>query len=197
MSAETIKPMTEAEYLARERTARERSEFIGGDILAMAGGTGAHIRITGNVARKMGNQFEGKPCEAFSSEMKVKVSVIGDYVYPDVVAVCGEQHFTDESESTLLNPAVVIEVLSTSTEDYDRNEKAPLYRNLESLTDYVFIAQDRMSVEQYTRNEDGTWTARFLRERGDVLHLESVNVTLALAEIYDRVKLSGVRNASP
>lgn len=187
MSAVPKTKLTEAEYLAKERKADFKSEFYRGETFAMSGASREHILIAGNCAREIGNQFKGRCCEVYSNDMRVKVSATGLYTYPDVVIVCGEPEFLDAEVDTLLNPTVLIEVLSPSTESYDRGAKAEQYRRIPSLREHVLIAQDRPHVDILIRQADGSW---LLRETGDldqVVTLPSVSVNLSMREIYDRI----------
>src|SRR5947209_59661 len=148
---------TPQEYLAREREAKYKSEYLYGDIVAMAGASEQHNLITTNIVRELSLQFKGRPCRAYASDMRVKVSDSGLYTYPDVAAVCGEARFEDVKRDTLLNPTVIVEVLSESTEAYDRGDKFALYRGLETLTDYLLVAQDTVRVEHFVRQPEGRW----------------------------------------
>src|SRR5579871_2603652 len=153
-----LKPrFTPEEYLAIDRNAPVKSEYYGGEIFAMAGATRAHNRISTNVASLFNVQLQDRPCETYASDMRVQVSPDGLYTYPDVVVVCGEPHFRDEREDTLLNPTVVVEVLSRSTEGFDRGGKFAQYWGLHSITDYLLIAQDRCRVEHFVRQTDNQW----------------------------------------
>ena len=147
--------LTPAEYLAIERAADYKSEFFADEMFAMAGAAPAHVLITSNVTRELGTQLKGRSCRVYPSDLRVKVSETGLYTYPDVVIVCGEQQFDDEHRDTLLNPTLIVEVLSPSTEAYDRGEKFDHYSQLESLQEYVMIAQDRPRVERYVRAVPG------------------------------------------
>ena len=187
MSAVPKTKLTSAEYLAKERKAEFRSEFYRGEMFAMAGNSREHSLIVGNLIREIGTQFKGRRCEVHPTEIRVKVSASGLYTYPDVVVVCGEPVFEDDTFDTLLNPTVLIEVLSPSTESYDRGAKAGQYRRLPSLREYVLITQDRAQVEVFIRQDNGDW---LLREAGDLdssVVLSSVSVSLPLREIYDRI----------
>src|SRR5262245_21149003 len=133
---------TPAEYLLMERKADYKSEYANGQIIAMAGASVEHNTITANFVRAIGNSFMGRPCRVFSSDMRVKVSATGLYAYPDVAALCGDLQFDDDQRDTLVNPTVLIEVLSPSTEGYDRGDKSAHYRRLESLQEYVLVAHD-------------------------------------------------------
>ena len=177
---------TVEEYLALEREAEHKSEFVNGQILAMSGASRAHNLIVNNVSREVSLQLKGRPCETYSSDMRVQVNDTGMYAYPDVVVVCGEPHFEDTHPETLTNPTVIVEVLSSSTEAYDRGAKFAHYRRLEALQEYVLIAQDRCSVERFARR-GREWLFSEAVALSDTVALTSIDCRLALAEVYDRV----------
>lgn len=187
--------LTPQEYLGVERAAEVKSEYLNGEMFAMSGANEWHELIKSNVSATVHGQFKGRPCKVYSSDMRVSVSATGLYTYPDVVALCGEARFEDDKRDTLLNPAVVFEVLSRTTEAYDRGAKFAHYRRVESIVEYVLIAQDRVSVEHFTRQPDGSWT--FVERNGldDVLDLPAVGARITLSDIYDRVDLSAVSGA--
>lgn len=187
MSAVPKTKLTEADYLAKERKADFKSEFYRGEMFAMSGASREHILISGNCVREIGNQFKGRFCEVYSTDMRVKVSATGLYTYPDVVIVCGQPEFLDAEVDTLLNPTVLIEVLSPSTESYDRGAKAEQYRRIPSLREHVLIAQDRPHVDVLIRQADGSWLLRETDDLEQVVSLPSVSVSLPMREIYDRI----------
>nr|CAA9293807.1 hypothetical protein AVDCRST_MAG63-4610 [uncultured Armatimonadetes bacterium] len=177
---------TVEEYLALEREAEYKSEFVNGQILAMSGASRAHNLIATNVSSELRVQLKGRPCETYSGDMRVQVSDTGMYAYPDVVVVCGEPRFEDTHPETLTNPTVIVEVLSASTEAHDRGAKFAHYRRLLSLQEYVLIAQDRCSVERFVRR-GGEWLFSEATALSDTVALTSIDCRLALAEVYDRV----------
>lgn len=177
---------TPEEYLAMERKATHKSEYLNGHIFAMAGASLEHNQITFNMAAELGAQLRGTPCTAYVSDLRVKVAATGLHAYPDVVALCGEAIFDDSVMDTLLNPEVIIEVLSESTEAYDRGEKFAHYRRLPTLTDYVLIAQDKLRVEHYVR-QDRQWVLSEADDWNGTIHLTSIGCRLALRDIYDKV----------
>ena len=183
---------TPEQYLTLERVALYKNEYINGEIVAMSGATEPHNLITINVASLLHTQFKGRACKIYSNDMRVKVSGTGMYTYPDVVAVCGEARFEDERRDTLLNPMVLFEVLSPSTEAYDRGDKFAHYRRLVSLSDYVMISQDRRNIEHYTRGTDDEWTLKEFNDAQSVLTLASVDCRLTLADVYDKVEIKDV-----
>jgi Uma2 family endonuclease len=178
------------EYLELERKAECKSEYLNGFIFAMAGGSREHNVIAGNAFARLHAQVTGRPCEVYMSDMRVKISDTGLYTYPDVVVVCGERRFEDSHVDTLLNPTVLIEVLSESTEAYDRGDKFAHYRRLDSLAEYVMIAQDKIRVEQYAR-QGNKWILTEFSQLSDTLPLASIGCDLPLREIYDRIEFPG------
>ncbi len=180
--------LTPQEYLDRERRAEYRSEYYRGETFAMAGASREHTLIKDNVGRETGNQFKGGPCNVYTSDLRVKVAASGLYTYPDVVIVCEEQQFEDNAFDTLLNPRALVEVLSESTEKYDRGTKSEHYRKIPSLREYVLIAQDRPHVERYVRQADDSWVLTEISDPAGTLAFTSVPVQIPLAEIYRGVE---------
>lgn len=181
--------VTDAEYLDAEREAFEKSEFINGRIAAMAGASENHNVISSNLSGEIFVQTKNSKCRAFSSDMRVKAKK-GNYYYPDIVVVCGERLFEDDKKDVLINPTVIIEVLSTSTKLKDRNEKFDSYTRLADLTDYILVEQDEMRVEHFTKSGEKEWSFRLLTEIADKLVLESINCNISLKEVYREVKFS-------
>ena len=153
----------------------------------MAGGTPQHSAITFNVAAALRRQLRGSPCRGFNGDLRIKVSETGLYTYPDVVVVCGEPQFEDAQVDTLLNPTLIIEVLSRTTEAYDRGKKFAQYRRLETLQEYLLVAQDQPWVERYLRQPDGQWLLSVTEELTGLLPLPSISGELRLAEVYRKV----------
>ena len=176
------------QYLALERKAEQKSEYINGRIFAMAGASRQHNQITFNISVALGIQLKGRTCVAYSSDMRVKVKQTGLYTYPDVVATCNEPQFEDSFVDTLLNPTIIIEVLSDSTEVYDRGGKFAHYRRLPSLQEYILIAQDGICVEHYSR-QDERWLLTEMSDLAETLRLDSIDCTLSLVDIYDKVEI--------
>jgi Uma2 family endonuclease len=182
--------LTPEEYLVLERKAERKSEYFGGEMFAIGGASKEHNLIVANVIIALGVQLKKRPCEVYPSDMRVKVSDTGLYTYPDVVVVCGEPQFDSafaEQKDTLLNPIVIVEVLSDSTEQYDRGKKFSYYRRIASLAEYLLIAQDECRVEQYVRQSDGRWLLSETSNLADTIVLSSINCQIALKEIYDKV----------
>lgn len=177
---------TVEEYLAIERGSEQKHEYISGQIVAMAGATRAHNLITGNIAQRLRNQLEAKPCETYSNDMRVKTTPV-NYTYPDVVVVCGWPQFEDDDLDTLVNPTVVIEVLSVTSEARDRGKKFFDYRTIESLRDIVFVSQHSPRVEHYQRQAGDEWILHDVSDPAEAVILASIECTLTLTEIYERV----------
>ena len=178
------------EYLSRERRAETKSEYLRGEMFAMSGASREHNLIVGNVSRELGQQLRQRPCEVYQADMRVKVSSTGLYTYPDVTVVCGEPQFEDGEVDTLLNPTVLVEVLSPSTADYDRGGKFAHYRRLASLQEYVLISQDRPLVEHYVRQDSDQWLLTEQRGLEDMLVLPSIGCQIPLAEIYLKIRFA-------
>jgi len=187
LAAETI--FTPEEYLVSERKPTLKSEYINGEILAMSGASLAHTILTADILTELNIQLRGHKCQVISNDMRVKTSPKGAYFYPDVVVFCGEPEFEDNVFDTLLNPILVVEVLSPSTEMYDRGDKFAHYQELASLQEYILVSQDRIRVEQY-RLLKTQWVQTEFHGHEDVLLLNSIGCKLPLQDIYRRVAFS-------
>ena len=181
---------TAGQYLELERRADSKSEFINGQVYAMSGANRIHNQLTFNLAGLLHSRLRGRRCEAYVTDMRVKISSTGMYTYPDVAALCGEALFEDTHLDTLINPALIIEVLSPSTEAYDRGGKFSHYRKIQSLIEYVLIAQDRYSVERFVR-QDSQWLFSESTDLSHVVNLQSIQCDLLLSDIYDKVTIPG------
>ena len=188
MSTQSKPYLTPEQYLEIERKAEFKSEYYQGAMFAMSGARLSHIRIVSNIMRELGQQLRGRDCEPLSSDMRVCVKPVGLYTYPDIVVVCGKPKFIDDTFDTLLNPTVIIEVLSDSTEAYDRGKKFELYRPLESLSEYIVIASRRVSIERFARQPDGAWSFTAKTDVAETIDLNSVDCHLLLSDLYDRVE---------
>lgn len=188
MSTQPVKRYSAEEYLAIERESDTKHEFYAGDLFAMSGASREHNLIAYSLARVIGNALEDRPCEAYGSDMRVKVDRTGLYTYPDGVVTCEEPRFEDDQVDTLMNPQVVFEILSDSTEKYDRGKKFAHYRQIESLRDYVLISQDEPLVEHYARQADGRWSLDAVGGLESTARLETIGVELPLAELYAKVR---------
>ncbi len=181
--------ITPEEYLAAERQAAFKSEYFGGEVFAMAGASYAHNLIVANVIAELRQQLKKQSSTVVPSDLRLWIESTEHYLYPDVTVVCGEPEFTDEHIDTLVNPRLIVEVLSKSTKDFDRGEKFTLYRSLPSFAEYVLIAQDRHHVEHFARQADGRWLLTDIDKVAETVSLVSIEGQLALAEIYDKVPL--------
>jgi Uma2 family endonuclease len=181
--------ITPEEYLAIERAAEYKSEYVNGEIFAMTGASRKHNLIAGNVAGELRQQLKGKPCEVYPGEMRIKAPAARSYVYPDVVVVCEDPQFEDAYLDTLLNPTLVVEVLSKSTESYNRLAKTAYCRTIESLVEYLLIAQEEYRVEQYVKQTDGHWLLSDVVSLENTVELQAIGCSLALRDIYDRVAI--------
>jgi len=189
MPSQTSPKYTPHEYLAIERATQQRNEYFNGEIFAMGGASERHNLIVGNVFASLHFQMRGRPCKVYSSDMRVKISVTGLYTYPDIVALCGEASFADEQQDTLLNPNVIIEVLSKSTEGYDRGDKFAHYRRIESLREYILISQDKNRIEHYIRQPDNQWLMSEIYQLQENLDLPSINCSLHISDVYDKIDM--------
>lgn len=189
MSSQAKVYYTPEEYLALERQVEDKSEYFNGEICAMTGASRRHNLVAANILAALHSQLRKRPCEVYSSDMRVKVSTTGLYTYPDVVVVCGEPLFDDKQKDTLLNPVVLIEVLSKSTASYDRGEKFEHYRKLDSLAEYLVIAQNKYHVEHYVRQPDKRWLLSETDDEQQTIHLAAIECDLVVADIYDKVEV--------
>jgi Uma2 family endonuclease len=184
----TTHVFTPEEYLRLERQSEIRHEFLDGCVYAMAGESVAHSTICFNLAVVVGSRIQGGPCRGFSPNMKVRAGEKGLYAYPDLMVVCGEPAFRDERGDVLTNPTVIFEVLSPSTEAYDRGEKFARYRaQIETLRDYVLVSQHAPRVEHHTRLTDAAWSREEIDGTDATLLLASIGCELPLSEIYSRI----------
>ena len=196
---QTIPRLTEKEYLALERAAvGVKSEFYDGEMFAMSGGTRPHSRISTNLAAEFTKKLAGRRCQPFNSDLRVKIEATGLYTYPDLSVVCGEDEHVDEEYDTLTNPTLLIEVLSPSTENYDRGRKFEHYRQIPSLKEYLLVSQDEPRIEQFIR-QSGQWVLRDAFGMRTKLVLPSLKIFLSLAAVFRDVKFPPVvtRHDSP
>jgi len=190
MSAIPKTKLTPDEYLEFERKAEERHEYFNGEIFAMSGAKRNHNKAATNVSGLIWQHLKGKDCESYSNDMRVFVPRTGLYTYPDVVVVCGEPKFQDKVFDTLLNPTLLIEVLSESTESYDRGKKFQHYRSIESLQEYVLVSQDEARIEKYLKQGDGFWVLSEAVGLDSEIEFASIECRIALAEVYDKINFS-------
>ena len=176
------------EYVKIENAEQTKSEHINGEIYAMAGGSPNHSRIGGKAFSLLDAQLRGKPCEPFNSDTRVEVLETEATFYPDASVACPPLEYSRNDPYALTNPVVLIEVLSPTTEKFDRGEKWAHYQRLASLRDYLLISQDKMRLEHYARQNDNSWLLRVYEKPEETAILESVECRLSLAEIYERVE---------
>ena len=181
--------LTEEEYLAIERQAEFRSEFYNGEMFAMAGASRRHNRIVTNLVAALDNQLRERPCNVYSNDMRVKIPATRLYTYPDVVITCGAEKFVDNNQDILLSPLVIIEVLSDSTEAYDRGKKFQHYQKIDALSTYILVTQNAPGVEQYVQQEGGKlWTYSEAHGTETAVNIEAINCDLKLEDIYAKVE---------
>lgn len=191
MSVQTHTNMSVAEYLAFERSSETKHEYIAGRILAMSGASAAHNVITANTLANIHRQVSERNCTVFPGDMRLGIVPQNIYVYPDITVVCGDVEFSDAEQDTLLNPTVIIEVLSPSTENYDRGKKSHYYRAIPTLQEYLLIAQDEPYIEHFVRYSAHQWLfSEVTAEQGSV-HLASIDCTLQLKDIYNNIPRRG------
>lgn len=189
MASQPHPRLTPLEYLEIERKAEYKSEYFRGEMFALAGASREHNLASGNLYRELSQQLRKTPCEVYPSDMRVEIGSTGLYTYPDVVVVCGKPQFADSAMDTLLNPVLLAEILSPSTEAYDRGRKFEHYRTIESLQEYLLVATDRMSVDLYARQPDGRWLLSTASLPEQTVELRSVECTLHLRDVYEKVEL--------
>jgi Uma2 family endonuclease len=180
--------LTPEEYLELDRKAEVRSEYYDGEIFPVEAATREHGVIVANLVMELGPQLKGKPCDIYPGGMRVRVKPRGPYTYPDIVVVCGERTFADDGTDSLLNPTVLLEVLSPSTGDYDRSGKFEYYRGIPSLREYLTVAQDKIHIEYHVRQSENRWLLTDCSDRAQRVVLPSINCTLALSEVYYNIE---------
>lgn len=191
MTVQPAAKLTPQEYLAIERQNEVKSEYWNGEMFAMAGASEAHNLIVLNVGAELRAQLKGRPCRVYPSDMRVRIPRSTAYRYPDVIVVCGQPEFEDEHHDILLNPTVIIEVLSPSTEVYDRGTKFRQYRTVDSLREYVLISQEKPLIERYVRQQETRfWLLSEAEGFEEHIEVDSIKCELALAEVYEKVEFA-------
>ena len=180
--------LSESEYLEEERKALTKSEYYKGEVFAMSGASKNHNRIVASIIISIGSFLKGKNCHIYPSDLRVKNPENGLYTYPDVTIVCGKEEYQDEEFDTLLNPTVIIEVLSPTTEEYDRGTKFKLYRSIPSLKNYIMISSTDFSAEVYTRMDNDEWHLNMTAEKDGVIHISAINLDLSLQDVYAQLE---------
>lgn len=188
MTIETATHVTPDEYLAAERLSEYRSEYLDGDVCPMTGGSANYIRIVANLTYGLLNQLHDRDCDVLPTEMKVRLQESRKFFYPDVVVVCGELQYHDSRKDIILNPDLVVEVLSPSTEAFDRGAKFEAYQTIDSLKEYLLFSQDKPRVEQFVKSGNGKWTYAAVEGLESSLALPSIECTLSLSAVYKRVE---------
>jgi Uma2 family endonuclease len=196
MSKQQKARFTAAEYLSMERNSSEKHEFAFGEIYAMSGASARHVEIVGNNAGELRNQLRQRPCRVYSTDLRLCVDANHRYTYPDVVVVCGQPQFLDDQLDTLLNPDLIVEVLSESTRNYDRGDKFQQYRGIPSFREYVLVDQAKVHVERHTKQPDGTWSLWETDSLDDAVRLGSIAVTLPVTEIYLKIEFDPTRESA-
>jgi Uma2 family endonuclease len=174
---------TFAEYIVIDEASTTKHEYVNGEVLAMSGGTLEHSQLAANVIQELGAQLRGRPCAVYTSDARVRVLATGLATYPDVTVVCGSVERDPENKSTIVNPALIVEILSDSTESYDREEKFAHYRRIPSLREYLLVSQHERRITHLSRNDDGSWTLRDV-VGASVVRLPSIGCELSLDEVY-------------
>ena len=187
MSKQQKVRVTVAEYLSMERASSDKHEFAFGEIYGMGGASARLVEIVGNIASELRTQLRQRPCRVYSTDLRLCVDADHRYTYPDVVVVCGQPQFLDDQLDTLLNPDLIVEVLSDSTRNYDRGDKFQQYRGVSSFREYLLVDQAKAHVERYSKQNDGTWSLWETDALHEVVHLESIGVKLPLSEIYFKI----------
>lgn len=191
MSVPARRWISPEEYLALEEQADHRSEYFDGEVFAMAGGLPDHNLICANISRHLGNELDARPCLVFSSDQRIHMSETGLYTYPDVAVVCAEPEYEQPGQVALLNPTLIVEVLSDSTEAYDRGGKFVQYRTITSLKEYLLVGTDEHRVERFTRQGEGEdWLLTSCASLEGSLHLSSIGCTLPMRKVYHKVQLT-------
>lgn len=187
MTAQPRQYISEEAYLAFERASMSKHEYYDGRIYAMTGAKEPHNLISGNLVAALHPQLRRKPCRVYSSDMRVKIIKTGLNTYPDVVVNCGQPQFTDNVRDTITNPIVIIEILSASTERYDRGMKFQHYRTIDTFRDYLLVAQDQHHVEHFSRQEGGLWVLQEATDVSSKIYIPSIDCTLKVEDIYEKV----------
>jgi len=189
MATQSLPYVTPEQYLEFDRASEFNNEYLFGEIITIGGGTPWHARIIANAIRELGNRLSDGPCGVFSSSLRVALNPKTGYVYPDVTVVCGELEYVDGHEDTITNPKLVVEVLSPTTRNHDLGDKARLYWKVPSLSDVIFVEQDRIGIEHWHRTSDGGWRSTDMEDPDGILSIESLNSKIPVAQLYQGVKL--------
>jgi Uma2 family endonuclease len=181
--------ISEKDYLETERLALEKHEYYKGEVFAMSGASIAHNKIFSNSFLDIGNQLKGKNCQPYGSDLRIHIPKNTLFTYPDISIICGEVATTDDKFDTITNPSVIIEILSSSTRNYDKGEKFTLYREIDSLQEYILIDSERIIVEKFIRNADNSWQLTEYKTIEQSFSITTVGIEMHLLDIYDGVKI--------
>jgi Uma2 family endonuclease len=190
MGLPETKYITEKEYLVAERLATEKHEYFQGEVFAMSGASKAHNEIAMNCSVELAVKLKGKPCRPYGSDFRVNIPKNTLYTYPDISVYCNEPETLDAENDTATNPTVIVEILSKSTRNYDQGEKFALYRQIESLKDYILIDSETVKVIKHTKMDDESWVLKEYKSIEDSFSIPSIGVTLNLLDLYENVKLA-------
>lgn len=188
MTAVPKKIITPIEYLEMERLSNEKHEYYAGEIYAMSGASLRHNIITSNIFGYLFSKLKGKKCRLFGSDLRIHIPKNSLYTYPDLSIICGKVETIDNQFDTAINPIVIIEILSSSTRNYDKGEKFTLYRDVETLMEYIVVDSEKISIEKHIRNEDGSWQFTEYKNLEQFISLDTVSVEIKLSEIYEDVE---------
>ncbi len=183
--------ITPEEYLALERKADVKSEYFNGELFVISGASRKHNQISTNLVRILGNELLDEPCNVYASDMKVKIEKFNKYSYPDIVVACEEEKFEDEQEDVLLNPLIIIEILSDSTKACDRGQKFFHYQSIDSFVEYILVSQKSSQIEKFVRQTDNTWNYSVFHNTEDLVHISSIKCDLPIKEVYRKVSFKG------
>ncbi len=187
--------ITPQEHEQIEQETGVKHEWYDGEVFAMAGGTSEHSRIAGNIYTSLDNQLDGQPCEPWNSDRQVKIPSRRAVPYPDVTVSCPPYEYDEQHRNALLNPRVIVEVLSPSTEKYDREGKFDLYKQIATLSDYILVASDCRRIEHYARHDDNAWLQRVAAHNNECIEIESIGCRLCLDDVYKRLDLPSAEEA--
>jgi len=193
MITQKIKNLSPAEYLEIERKAQFKSDYYNGEMFALAGASFIHNRIAKNLTTSLNVQLKGKLCESFQSDLKIHILESELFTYPDIVVICEEPVFYDNEKDVVLNPIIIMEILSPSTENYDRGFKFELYRKLNSLKDYFLISQEKALIEHFSKNNDNSWTLKEYNNIDQSIIIESIDCNLKLDDVYYKVRFEELK----
>jgi len=178
----------QTKYLDAERKALDKHEYYKGEIFMMSGASLAHNMVASNSIISIGNKLKGKQCRPFGSDLRIHIPKNSLFTYPDISIICGDVQTTDSHFDTVTNPAVIIEILSSSTRDYDKGGKFTLYRDIDSLQEYILIDSEKIMVEKFIRNADNSWQLTEYKSQKQLFRIETVDIELQLSDLYEDVK---------